>query len=160
MSFLTHIKFDMNNMASNIQIMGKNIEALMANKLNKTYTENNENNFDINDIFPIETDDALEEFEFKLKRNENNFKHLLVKLFKFVIYVSVFLLYLTFQVRKLSLLVTTKSLGDSMRRIMSRMFDDNILQNYSTYGYKKKNRFASLESYCIIIGNYIYIYIY
>ncbi|CAI6371474.1 unnamed protein product [Macrosiphum euphorbiae] len=34
---------------------------------------------------------------------------------------------------------------------MSRMFHDNILQQYSTYGFKKKKRFASLESYRIVI---------
>ncbi|KAL5238871.1 hypothetical protein ACI65C_006281 [Semiaphis heraclei] len=55
------------------------------------------------------------------------------------------------KIRKLCLLVTTKSLGDSVRRIMSRMFHDNILQKYSTYGFKKKRRFASLESYRIVI---------
>eukprot|EP00102_Acyrthosiphon_pisum_P022816 XP_016660026.1 PREDICTED: uncharacterized protein LOC107883798 [Acyrthosiphon pisum] len=134
LSVLTHLRFEVNNMASTQQIMATNIEVLMGNA-NKTLINssfnNDINNFDINEIFPIETDVALEEFESKIKTNENDFRRVLI--------------------RKLCLLVTTKSLGDSVRRIMSRMFHDNILQQYSTYGFKKKRRFASLESYRIVI---------
>lgn len=88
LSALTHLKFDVNNLASTKQIMATNIEVLMGNA-NKThggsYPFNNDdnnihNNFDINDIFPIEMDNALEEFESKIKTNENDFRRLLVRL--------------------------------------------------------------------------------
>ncbi|CAH1731978.1 unnamed protein product [Aphis gossypii] len=124
LSSLTHIRFEVNNLASTQQIIATN-EALMGNA-NKTLLSssfnNDVNNFEINDIFPIEMDVHHEEFESKIKNNENDFKSLLI--------------------RKLCLLVTTKSLGDSVRRIMSRMFHDYILQKYSTYGFKKKKTFC------------------
>ena len=63
--------------------MTTNIEVLMGNA-NKTLINssfnNDINNFDINEIFPIETDVALEEFESKIKFNENDFRRVLVRL--------------------------------------------------------------------------------
>jgi len=55
-------------------------------------------------------------------------------------------------VGKIALLVGYKDLGNSIRRIMARMFDDKFLSNYSMYGFKKKKSFTSLSSYRIILG--------
>lgn len=81
-SALTHIRFEVNNLASTQQIMATNIEALLGNA-NKTLVSssfnNDVNSFEINDIFPIEMDVDLEEFESKIKINENDFRRLLVR---------------------------------------------------------------------------------
>ncbi|CAH1731765.1 unnamed protein product [Aphis gossypii] len=139
LSSLTQIRFEVNNLASTQQIIATNIEALMGNA-NKTLLSssfnNDVNNFEINDIFPIEMDVHHEEFESKIKINENDFRRLLI--------------------RKLCLLVTTKSLGDSVRRIMSRMFHDNILQKYSTYGFKKKNDLPHWSHIVLLLIYYVH----
>ncbi|XP_050528927.1 uncharacterized protein LOC126898685 [Daktulosphaira vitifoliae] len=54
------------------------------------------------------------------------------------------------KIRKLLLLTTAKSLGESVRRIMTKMFHDSVLVQFSTYGFKKKQRFADLLSYHLI----------
>ncbi|KAF0687875.1 DUF4806 domain-containing protein [Aphis craccivora] len=101
---LSTIKYDLNCCVFYNQQINANMNTLL-----ETY--------DLNDIFPIESLlEAPQEFEFKLQRNENNFK--------------------TIMVRKLSLLDTNKSVGDSVRRVLSKMFDDKVLENYSTYGFK------------------------
>jgi len=53
---------------------------------------------------------------------------------------------------KLSLFVGIKNVGDSVRRLMSRMFSDELLQNYSLLGFKKKNRFSDFLVYRLILG--------
>ncbi|KAF0707150.1 DUF4806 domain-containing protein, partial [Aphis craccivora] len=50
-------------------------------------------------------------------------------------------------VSKLSLLIGNKDLGNSVRRIMARVFDDEILTKYSLYGFKKKSPFSKLLIY-------------
>ncbi|KAE9528561.1 hypothetical protein AGLY_012136 [Aphis glycines] len=47
-------------------------------------------------------------------------------------------------------LVTNNIVGDLVRRVLSRMFDDKVLENYSTCGFKKKLRFSSLYSYQLL----------
>eukprot|EP00102_Acyrthosiphon_pisum_P018584 XP_016655794.1 PREDICTED: uncharacterized protein LOC107882238 [Acyrthosiphon pisum] len=56
-------------------------------------------------------------------------------------------------VSKLSLLVGNKDLGNSVRRIMARVFDDQILAEFSLYGFKKKSPFSKLLIYRIIIDS-------
>lgn len=58
---------------------------------------------------------------------------------------------------KLSLFVGIENVGDSVRRLMSRMFSDELLQNYSLLGFKKKNRFSDFLVYRLILGYYKYI---
>jgi len=53
------------------------------------------------------------------------------------------------------LLVGNKDLGNSVRRIMARVFDDHILTEYSLYGMKKKSPFSKLLMYRVIIGKNI-----
>ncbi|KAF0760371.1 DUF4806 domain-containing protein [Aphis craccivora] len=52
---------------------------------------------------------------------------------------------------KLSLFVGIENVGDSVRRLMSRMFSDELLQNYSLLGFKKKNRFSDFLVYRLIL---------
>lgn len=59
------------------------------------------------------------------------------------------------QISKLSLLVGTKSVGDSVRRIMVKMFNDDILIFYSLQGFKKKKCFQKLSVYHLLIGKLI-----
>uniref|UniRef100_A0A2S2PM63 DUF4806 domain-containing protein n=1 Tax=Schizaphis graminum TaxID=13262 RepID=A0A2S2PM63_SCHGA len=128
---LSTIKYDLNCCVSTNQQINANMNTLLENlSKNAVTSDDGFNDYDLNDVFPIESLEALQEFEFKLQRNENNFK--------------------TIMVRKLSLLVTNKSVGDSVRRVLSRMFDDKVLENYSTYGFKKKLRFSSLYSYQLL----------
>lgn len=49
-------------------------------------------------------------------------------------------------------MVGHKDLGNSVRRIMARVFDDNFLMQYSTYGFKKKLPFNQLFIYRVIVG--------
>lgn len=58
------------------------------------------------------------------------------------------------QVSKLSLLVGTKDVGDSVRRLMGRMFIDEVLTEYSLQGKKKKKNFSELPIYQLLIGEY------
>lgn len=59
------------------------------------------------------------------------------------------------QISKLSLLAGTKSVGDSVRRIMVKMFNDDILISYSLQGFKKKKCFQKLSVYHLLIGKLI-----
>ncbi|XP_050061299.1 uncharacterized protein LOC126551577 [Aphis gossypii] len=54
-------------------------------------------------------------------------------------------------VSNLSLLVGNKDLGNSVRKIMARVFDDEILTKHSLYGFKKKSPFSKLLIYRVII---------
>lgn len=56
------------------------------------------------------------------------------------------------QVTKLSVLIENNDLGNSVRRVVGRMFNDNILSYYSLFGFKQKLSFSSLLSYRVIIG--------
>lgn len=48
----------------------------------------------------------------------------------------------------------TKDVGDSVRRLMNRMFTDEILTLYSLQGKKKKKNFSKLPVYQLLIGMY------
>ncbi len=73
---LSTIKYDLNFCVSTNQQINANMNILLEN-LNKTATTSDDgfNDYDLNDIFPIESLEALQEFEFKLQRNKNNFKN-------------------------------------------------------------------------------------
>lgn len=53
-----------------------------------------------------------------------------------------------------------KDLGNSVRRIMARIFNDDFLIKYSLYGFKKKLPFSKLLIYRVIIGKYIFYFTY
>jgi len=60
--------------------MNANINTLLEN-INKnsiTASDDGLHDFDLNDIFPIESHEALHEFELQLQKNENNFKTIMV----------------------------------------------------------------------------------
>jgi hypothetical protein len=57
---------------------------------------------------------------------------------KFIVKVIIYALVLILQVTKLSLLVGTKGVGDSVRRLMGRMFHDELLTKFSLQGKKRK----------------------
>ncbi|CAI6374240.1 unnamed protein product [Macrosiphum euphorbiae] len=54
-------------------------------------------------------------------------------------------------VLQLSLLVGIKDVGDSVRRLMIKMFSDEVLTLYSLLGFKKKKNFSKLECYNLLI---------
>lgn len=56
-------------------------------------------------------------------------------------------------------MVGHKDLGNSVRRIMARVFDDTFLIKYSTYGFKGKLPFNKLLMYRVIVGKNIIFYI-
>ncbi|KAF0716041.1 DUF4806 domain-containing protein, partial [Aphis craccivora] len=56
-------------------------------------------------------------------------------------------------VSKLALLVGVKDAGDSIRRIMSKMFSDEFFCAYSLQGFKKKKCFIKLGSYSVLIDS-------
>lgn len=49
----------------------------------------------------------------------------------------------------------TKDVGDSVRRLMGRMFIDDVLTEYSLLGKKKKKNFSELPVYQLLIGEYL-----
>jgi len=59
--------------------------------------------------------------------------------------------YIIFQVSELSLSVG-KTIPETIRRMMQKLFNDNWLCNYSYIGFKGKNKFSSLQSCKIIFG--------
>lgn len=74
------MKYDISCCVSTNQLMNANINTLLEN-INKnsiTVSDDGLNDFDLNDIFPIESHEALQEFELKLQKNENNFKAIMV----------------------------------------------------------------------------------
>lgn len=74
----------MKNLSSTQHIMGANIEPLILHNSNKTLTPfmNSDNYLDINEIFPMETEEKLDQFECKHKNNKNYFKTILVRYIK------------------------------------------------------------------------------
>ncbi|XP_025405518.1 uncharacterized protein LOC112679814 [Sipha flava] len=54
--------------------------------------------------------------------------------------------------RKFSVLTDSNDLRNSVRRLIGHMFNDSILVKYGLFGFKKKQSFSSLLSYCPIIG--------
>ncbi|KAL5241205.1 hypothetical protein ACI65C_011656 [Semiaphis heraclei] len=79
-------------------------------------------------IFPIKNEEDLKEFESLILSRD--FRSVMVS--------------------KLSLLITN-NIGNSVRRICSRMFHDELLLNYSLLGFKKKKPFSKLLSYRLLI---------
>jgi len=51
--------------------------------------------------------------------------------------------------------VGTKDVGDSVRRLMGRMFIDDVLTEYSLLGKKKKKNLSELPVYQLLIGEYL-----
>jgi len=51
--------------------------------------------------------------------------------------------------------VGNKDIGDSVRRIMLKMFSDELIKSYSLLGFKKKKNFSKLGCYRLIIGEYL-----
>lgn len=60
------------------------------------------------------------------------------------------------QISKLSLLAGTKSVGDSVCRLMVKMFDDQVLLHYYLQGFKKKKCFHKLAAYRLLIGKLVF----
>jgi len=48
-------------------------------------------------------------------------------------------------------LIDVNDLGNSVRRIVSRMLNDDLLSNYSLHGFKSKLCFSGLHTYRVII---------
>jgi hypothetical protein len=64
------MKYDINCLSSTNQLMNANINTLLEN-INKNSTmvsDDGFNDFDLNDIFPIQSHEALQEFELKLQK--------------------------------------------------------------------------------------------
>uniref|UniRef100_A0A2S2QR09 DUF4806 domain-containing protein n=1 Tax=Sipha flava TaxID=143950 RepID=A0A2S2QR09_9HEMI len=88
------------------------------------------NIINLDSIFPIKTHGELESLETKIKADEN-FKNTLIT--------------------QLSVLIDVIDLGNSVRRIVSRMLSDVLLSEYSLYGFKSKLCFSSSNCYRVII---------
>lgn len=78
---LTVMKYDLNCCVSGYQLMNAKINALLTNVNKSSFSSpDTYDEYDLNDIFPIESHEALQEFELKLQKNENNFKSIMVKI--------------------------------------------------------------------------------
>ncbi|CAH1733298.1 unnamed protein product [Aphis gossypii] len=126
---LVNLKHEISNISNVVQSNHLNIDCLLQNA-NK-YQTVDLSNIECNHIFPIEKEEDLYTFENKIKQ-ENGFRESLIM--------------------KFSVLTDSNDLGNSVRRVMGRMFNDNVLVNYSLFGFKKKQCFSSLLSYRLIIG--------
>uniref|UniRef100_A0A2S2NWT8 DUF4806 domain-containing protein n=1 Tax=Schizaphis graminum TaxID=13262 RepID=A0A2S2NWT8_SCHGA len=127
LSSLVHLKHEMNNLMYTAHSNYENIVKLMNDKSSSISSFNDEIDMDL--LFPITNDNELRALENKIKDTE--FRRILV--------------------HRISLLVGNKDLGNSVRRIMMRLFSDQFLVNYSLYGFKKKISFANLSCYRLII---------
>ncbi|XP_025420827.1 uncharacterized protein LOC112690932 [Sipha flava] len=110
---------------TNISQNQSNISDVMANKNTSA-----KDIINLDSIFPIKTHGELESLEIKIKADEN-FKNTLIT--------------------QLSVLIDINDLGNSVRRIVSRMLSDVLLSEYSLYGFKSKLCFSSLHCYRVII---------
>uniref|UniRef100_A0A2S2NHN0 DUF4806 domain-containing protein n=1 Tax=Schizaphis graminum TaxID=13262 RepID=A0A2S2NHN0_SCHGA len=127
---LVNLKHEINNISNVVQSNHLNIDCLLQNA-NK-YQTVDLSNIECDVIFPIEKEDDLYTFENKIKQ-ENGFRESLIM--------------------KFSVLTDSNDLGNSVRRVMGRMFNDSVLVNYSLFGFKKKQCFSSLLSYRLIIDS-------
>eukprot|EP00102_Acyrthosiphon_pisum_P023081 XP_016660291.1 PREDICTED: uncharacterized protein LOC107883888 [Acyrthosiphon pisum] len=132
MNNLINLKYEIGLMSNMVRSNYTNIEALMniSNKnLNSTSSCNDK--FNIDQILPVKSESELKALEDNLKIDD----------FK------------TSMVTKLSVLINNNDLGNSVRRVVGRMFNDNILSYYSLFGFKQKLSFSSLLSYRVIIDS-------
>ncbi|KAL5245831.1 hypothetical protein ACI65C_013239 [Semiaphis heraclei] len=129
LSSLTYLKHGMNNLMYTAHSNYENIVKLMNDKSSSISSFNDE--IDMDSLFPITNDNELRVLENKIKDPE--FRRVLV--------------------HRISLLIGNKDLGNSVRRIMMRLFSDQFLVNYSLYGFKKKISFANLPCYRLIIDS-------
>uniref|UniRef100_A0A2S2NQ75 DUF4806 domain-containing protein n=1 Tax=Schizaphis graminum TaxID=13262 RepID=A0A2S2NQ75_SCHGA len=127
-SALTKIKYDIAGLTHTVNASHLILDSNQNNSSSLSHTF--QETFVLDEIFPIKTNYELEDFE---KKIEND------KQFRFNI------------ISKLSLMVGIKNVGDSVRRLMAKMFDDDILVEYSLQGFKKKKRFQKLGTYRLLI---------
>ncbi|KAF0682269.1 DUF4806 domain-containing protein, partial [Aphis craccivora] len=128
-SSLTKIKYDLSALSHTVNASNMILESggkLMSSNLPNIIQET----LLLEEIFPIKSIGELENLEQKLE-NDKQFRLNIIS--------------------KLTLLVGTKSVGDSVRRIMSKMFEDNVLLEYSLQGFKKKKSFQHCKVYRLLI---------
>ncbi|KAL5239212.1 hypothetical protein ACI65C_006622 [Semiaphis heraclei] len=99
---------------------------LISSNLPNTFQEA----FILDEIFPIKSINELEDLEQKIDFD---------KQFRLNI------------ISKLTLLVGTKSVGDSVRKLMAKMFEDKVLFEFSLQGFKKKKSFKLCKVYRLLI---------
>lgn len=121
-----YMKHELQAMMYLCQTTNENVEKLMKEKSSFIPVQNNDVNME---MFPIKDENELKRLEEQMK--DNGFR--------------------TSMICKISLLIGNKDLGNSVRRIMSRMFDDKFLTNYSMFGFKKKKSFSNLLCCRLII---------
>eukprot|EP00102_Acyrthosiphon_pisum_P019468 XP_016656678.1 PREDICTED: uncharacterized protein LOC107882601 [Acyrthosiphon pisum] len=120
------IKYDVEAIAQNQLQMDK---ILTDTVLQAKENENNyEELFEYDSFLPIENEDQLDEFETKLQNK--NFRRNIVNGLK---------------------RLAKKTLTGTIRQMLRKIFEDDILQMYSFVGQKKKKIFSSLGSCSIII---------
>ncbi|XP_060855611.1 MATH and LRR domain-containing protein PFE0570w-like [Metopolophium dirhodum] len=121
-----YMKHELQAMMYLCQTTNENVEKLIKEKSSFIPVQNDDVNME---MFPITDGHGLKILEEQIK--DNGFR--------------------TSMIRKISLLIGNKDLGNSVRRIMSRMFDDKFLTNYSLFGFKKKKSFSCLSCCRLII---------
>ncbi|KAF0732694.1 DUF4806 domain-containing protein [Aphis craccivora] len=135
LTLLSKIKYEISNLSSTLNIQQTTINAFDTFLKNTGQTiasqiSNQSTSITIDDIFPIKTEEELEIFEERIKSD---------KIFR------------NTATSKLSVLIGIKDIGDSTRRLMSKMIVDEVLCNYSLLGFKKKKNFSQLSTYRLLI---------
>ncbi|KAF0689989.1 DUF4806 domain-containing protein, partial [Aphis craccivora] len=130
---LTSLKYRIDGLETLTQTIHLNVEKIIDNYMSVTEHrstvsyEDNMSLIDIDSYFPIKYYEELRNFETIISNLD--IRRVLVS--------------------KLSLLISG-SLGNSIRRILGRMFKDDLLQTYSLQGFKKKESFSELSCYRLI----------
>ncbi|CAH1736579.1 unnamed protein product [Aphis gossypii] len=135
LTLLSKIKYEISNLSSTLNIQQATINAFdtflkSTGQTIASQISNQNSSITIDDIFPIKTEEELEIFEERIKSD---------KIFR------------NTATSKLSVLIGIKDIGDSTRRLMSKMIVDEVLCNYSLLGFKKKKNFSQLSTYRLLI---------
>ncbi|XP_003243933.1 uncharacterized protein LOC100569972 [Acyrthosiphon pisum] len=90
----------------------------------------NKSSITFDDIFPLKSQMELETFEEKIKGS---------KIFRNDV------------ISNLSMLNNMNNIGNSVNCMMSKMFSDELVSQYSLSGVKQKKNFSNLSTYCLLI---------
>ncbi|XP_029348577.1 uncharacterized protein LOC115033016 [Acyrthosiphon pisum] len=134
---LSKMKYDISGINSKTNATHILLNSFVTNSGNSSIQEQLNNNqigqtSEYYNLFPIQTEEDLQTAESRIL--DKNIRSNLVL--------------------QLSLLVGIKDVGDSVRRLMIKMFSDEVLTLYSLLGFKKKKNFSKLGCYTLLIGKF------
>ncbi|XP_060856472.1 uncharacterized protein LOC132934213 [Metopolophium dirhodum] len=131
LSLLTKMNEEILNLKSSLNIQHDTIngfDTFLKNTIGSQMSNKSSITFD--DIFPLKSQTELETFEEKIKGD---------KIFRNDV------------ISNLSMLNNMNNISNSVKCMMSRMFSDELVSQYSLSGVKQKKNFSNLSTYCLLI---------